>query len=199
MIANFVVRYPCSSFIEVNFLAVLPLRFAPDPTLRQKAKRIRNIDNALLRLIEDMIETMHAESGVGLAANQIGVLQKVAVIQLPEDDEALVLINPEIIRREGEREVEEGCLSIPGYRGTLIRSETVRAKALDRNGKLFRIKAQDLLAQALEHETGHLNGELYIDHITNPDDLYKMEPRDSFENGSPAAEEQGNSVQAAKG
>jgi peptide deformylase len=199
MVANFVVKCPCSSFIEVDFLAVLPLRFAPDSTLRQKAKRIRNIDNALLRLIEDMIETMHAESGVGLAANQVGVLQKVAVIQLPEDDEALVLINPEITRREGEREVEEGCLSIPGYRGTLIRSETVRAKALDRSGKLFRIKAQDLLAQALEHETGHLSGGLYIDHITNPDELYKMEPRHSSENGSSSAEEQGNLVQAVKG
>ena len=194
MVANFVVKCPWSSFTEVNFLAVLPLRFAPDSTLRHKAKRIRNIDNALLRLIEDMIETMHAESGVGLAANQVGVLQKVAVIQLPEDDEPLVLIYPEITRREGEREVEEGCLSIPGYRGTLIRSETVRAKALDRNGKLFRIKAQDLLAQALEHETGHLSGELYIDRITNPDDLYKMEPGHSAENGSSSAEEQENSV-----
>ena len=164
-------------------MAVLPLRHLPDPVLRQKAKRIRTIDAALLRLIDDMIETMHAENGVGLAANQVGVLQRVAVIQLPDDEQPTVLINPEIIRREGEVEVHEGCLSIPGYRGDLKRSVTVRVKALDRNGKSFRIKGQDLLAEALEHETDHLNGILYIDHITDPESFYKMDSQEASEEG----------------
>lgn len=162
-------------------MAVLPLRHIPDPVLRQKAKRIRTIDAALQRLIDDMIETMHAENGVGLAANQVGVLQRVAVIQLPDDEQATVLINPEIIRREGEVQVHEGCLSIPGYRGDIKRSVTVRVKALDRDGKSFRIKGQDLLAEALEHETDHLNGILYIDHITDPESFYKMDTGDASE------------------
>ena len=159
-------------------MAVLPLRHAPDPVLQQKAKRVRKIDAALQRLIDNMIETMHAEEGVGLAANQVGDLRKVAVIQLPEDEEVLVLINPEITRREGEREVEEGCLSIPGYRGLITRSETVRAKATDLNGKPVRIKADGLLAQALEHETDHLNGILYITHIKSPENFRKLEPEE---------------------
>ena len=91
------------------------MKLVPDPILRQQAKKINPIPATLGKYTQDMIETMHDEHGVGLAANQVGSLRKVAVIQLPEWDEALVLINPEIIRREGEREVEEGCLSIPGY------------------------------------------------------------------------------------
>ena len=128
-----------------------------------------------------MIETMHAENGVGLAANQVGVLRRVVVIQLPDDEQATVLINPEIIRREGEVEVHEGCLSIPGYRGDLKRAVTVRAKALDRTGKSFRIKGQELLAEALEHETDHLDGILYIDHITDPESFYRMDSQDVSE------------------
>ena len=159
-------------------MAVLPLRHLPDPILRQKAKRVRRVDASLQRLIDDMIETMQAESGVGLAANQVGVLHRLAVIQLPEDEEARVLINPEITHRKDEREVGEGCLSIPGYRGLLKRAVIVRAKATDRTGKPVRIKAEGLLAQALEHETDHLNGTLYIDHIEDHQDLRKMEPED---------------------
>ncbi|MCZ6615623.1 MAG: peptide deformylase [Chloroflexi bacterium] len=162
-------------------MAVLPLRHLPDPVLRQKAKRIRTIDAALQRLIDDMIETMHAENGVGLAANQVGVLRRVVVIQLPDDEQATVLINPEIIRREGEVEVHEGCLSIPGYRGDLKRAVTVRVKALDRTGKSFRIRGQELLAEALEHETDHLDGILYIDHITDPESFYKMDSLEASE------------------
>lgn len=121
-----------------------------------------------------MIETMHSAGGVGLAANQIGVLHRVVVIQMPEDEAPRVLVNPEITWRDGDREVEEGCLSIPGYRGRLKRSERVRAQARDRHGKPVRIDAQELLAQALEHETDHLNGVLYIDHIQSPDDFYPL-------------------------
>lgn len=162
-------------------MAVLNLRYAPDPVLQQKAKRVRGVDAALRKLVGSMIETLRAENGVGLAANQVGDLRKVAVIQLPDDEKVLVLINPEITRREGEREVEEGCLSIPGYRGFITRSETVRAKAIDLDGKIVRIKADGLLAQALEHETDHLNGVLYITHVKSPENFHKMEPGDEDE------------------
>ena len=155
-------------------MALLPMRFLPDPILRRQARKINPIPKNFKKYIDNMIETMHEESGVGLAANQVGSLRKVAVIQLPDWEEAIVLINPEIIRREGEREVEEGCLSIPGYRGTVKRAERVRARALDLNGKVIRIKAEGLLAQALEHETDHLNGYLYIDRLVSRDTLWKV-------------------------
>ena len=156
-------------------MAHLKLRIVPDPVLRQKAKRVRSIDGSINHLIDDMVETMYRESGVGLAANQVGVLQRVAVIQLPDDEEPIVLINPSVVRITGQRELEEGCLSIPGYRGLLYRSEIVRVKAFDRYGKPMRIKADGLLAQALEHEIDHLNGILYIDHIASHEKLYKIE------------------------
>jgi len=155
-------------------VSLLSMRFVPDGVLREKAKKISKIPPTMKKYTDDMVETMHAEEGVGLAANQVGSLQKVAVIQLPDWDEPLVLINPEIIRREGEREIEEGCLSIPGYRGTVKRSEKVRARALDLSGKVIRIKAEGLLAQALEHETDHLNGILYIDRLVSREKLWKI-------------------------
>jgi peptide deformylase len=100
----------------------------------------------------------------------------VAIIQLPDDEGPRILINPEIIRREGERELDEGCLSVPGYRGVAKHSVRVEARALDLNGKVVRIKAEDnLLAQALEHEVDHLNGVLYIDHLADKDSLHKIE------------------------
>lgn len=156
-------------------MALLTLRIVPDPVLRKKAKRIRDIDSSIQDLIDDMVETMAHEGGVGLAANQVGVLQRVAVIQLPEDEEPRILVNPQVVRREGEREVEEGCLSIPGYRGLLYRSVRVRVKAQDRHGRMVRINGEDLLAQALEHEIDHLNGILYIDHLASHEKLYKIE------------------------
>lgn len=160
-------------------MTVLNLRTLPDPVLRQKARRVTKIDDALQKLIDDMIDTMRDASGVGLAANQVGVLQRIVVIEIPEEEEVLVLINPEITRREGERLVEEGCLSIPGYRGELTRSLKVRARALDRDGNAVRIKADGLLAQALEHETDHINGTLYIDHLESSDKLWKLEPQEA--------------------
>ena len=160
-------------------MSVMNLRTLPDPVLRQKARRVTRIDDALQKLIDDMIDTMRAASGVGLAANQVGVLQRVVVIEIPEEEEVRVLINPEITRREGERVVEEGCLSIPGYRGDLTRSLKVRARALDRDGNTVRIKAEGLLAQALEHETDHINGTLYIDHLESSEKLWKLEPQEA--------------------
>ena len=160
-------------------MTVLNLRTLPDPVLRQKARRVTKIDDALQKLIDDMIDTMRAASGVGLAANQVGVLQRIVVIEIPDEEEVLVLINPEITRREGDRLVEEGCLSIPGYRGELTRSLKVRVRALDRDGNTVRIRAGGLLAQALEHETDHINGTLYIDHLESSDKLWKLEPQEA--------------------
>ena len=159
-------------------MPVRPMRIVPDSVLRQKAKRVRSISASVQKLIDDMIETMDDAHGVGLAANQVGVLRRVIVIRLPEDEEPRVFINPEIVRREGEREVEEGCLSIPGYLGLVRRSVTVRAKGLDRDGKQIRVGADELLAQALEHEIDHLDGVLYIDHLVSRDHLWKEESPD---------------------
>ncbi len=149
-------------------MAVLQLAHSADPVLRQRTRRVKRVDASIHRTIDDMIETMRAHRGVGLAANQVGIPLRLAVIETEEEDEPIVLINPEILRRKGEREVDEGCLSIPGYRGTARRSVRVRAKALDRAGKPFRIKAEGgVLAQALEHETDHLDGVLYTDHLVD--------------------------------
>jgi len=149
----------------------------PDPVLRQKARRVDKINESLQKLIDDMVDTMRDANGVGLAANQVGVLQRVVVIEIPDEEQVRVLINPEITRREGERVVEEGCLSIPGYRGELTRSLKLRVRALDRHGKQIRIKAEGLLAQALEHETDHINGTLYIDHLESAEKLWKLDPQ----------------------
>ena len=160
-------------------MAVLPIRTLPDPILKQKAKRVSTIDNSVKKLIADMLETLHAEEGrVGLAAPQVGVSLRVTVIGLP-DEEDIIMINPEIVRKKGERLVSEGCLSVPGYIGQINRAESVTAKARDLNGKEIRIKAEELLAQALEHEIDHLNGVLYIDHLENLDNLRKIEPGDT--------------------
>jgi len=157
-------------------VAVLPLRYLPDPVLRQKAQRVRVVDASLQRLIDDLIDTMRAHNGVGLAANQVGVLLRVCVIEIPDEEEVRVLINPEIVEREGERILEEGCLSIPGYRGRVRRSVRVKVKALDRQGREIRIKAENnLLAQALEHEIDHLDGILYIDRLASKDALWRIE------------------------
>jgi peptide deformylase len=157
-------------------MAVIPIRIVPDPILRQKAKRVKTIDGSIKRLVGDMLETIHAVPGrVGLAAPQVGIPLRVIVIGLPEEED-IVLINPEIVRKTGERLVTEGCLSIPGYFGEIKRAQSVRVKGHDSSGKEIRIKAEELLAQALEHEIDHLNGVLYIDHLESPDKLYKVEP-----------------------
>ena len=157
-------------------MAVLPIIKFPDKTLRQRARKVKRYDRSIERLANDMIDTMHDAEGVGLAANQVGVLKRVIVAQLPDDDEARVYINPEIVHREGERLVEEGCLSVPGYVGTVTRSIWVRFRALDLRFKLVRIKTDCLLAQVLEHEVDHLNGILYMDHLAEHEQLRTLEP-----------------------
>ena len=164
-------------------MALRPIRLAGDPVLRQKTKKVRVIDESIQKLIDDMIETMRDAPGVGLAANQVGVELRVIVMEIPELDdrtstatrELYTLINPQIVKRSGERQLEEGCLSVPGYKATVPRSTSVTVKGLDRSGKEIRIKAEDnLLAQAIEHEVDHLNGILYIDHLESMDELVKI-------------------------
>jgi peptide deformylase len=154
-------------------MAVLEIRTLPDPVLRQKAKKVHSIDGSIQKLIDDMVDTMRAVNGVGLAAPQVGVPLRIAVIEIP-GEEVITLINPEVMKRQGERVLNEACLSVPGYQGEIKRSVTVRVKALDRQGRQIRIKGEELLAQALEHETDHLDGTLYIDHIESPDKLIKL-------------------------
>ena len=185
---------------EVLKLAILEMRILPDPILRRKAIKIAKITPQLKKLVENMVETMRDQSGVGLAANQVGSLQKVAVIETPDMEEPMVLINPEIMKTEGERQVIEGCLSVPGWRGTVNRSEKVRVKAMGLDGKTYRLNAEDLLAQALEHEIDHLNGILYIDHLANHESLWKIsehaEEDDEFEEEDDEAEELADSAAA---
>jgi len=159
-------------------MAILPIRVVPDPILRQKSKRVRSIDGSIHKIIDDMLETMRSASGVGLAAPQVGIPLQVLVIGLPEEED-IVLVNPKIVRKRGERLVNEGCLSLPGYVGEIKRAESVTAKGRDRNGKEIRIKADGLLAQAIEHEIDHLNGVLYIDQLEDMDKLRKIEPEEA--------------------
>jgi len=156
-------------------MAIRQLRVLPDPVLRRKAKRVSTIDSSIQQLIDDMVETMRQARGVGLAAPQIGVSLRVAVLQMP-GEEPVTIVNPQIVKRSGEREVSEACLSVPGYAGEIKRSVSVTVKGWDRQGKAVRLKATDLMAQALEHELDHLDGVLYIDHIESQDKLYKVEP-----------------------
>lgn len=172
-------------------MAVRPILELPNPILRERAKRVRQIDALILRLAYDMIDTMRDANGVGLAANQVGELKRVIVIQLPEEEEARIYINPEIVQRDGERKIEEGCLSIPGYKGFINRSVWIKFRALDHSAKMVKLKADDLLAQALEHEVDHLNGILYIDHLEDHEKLIKVETTVEVED----AEDSGNKDQ----
>ena len=165
-------------------MSVLEMHYIPDPVLRQKAKKIRDFKSQeLSRLAQDMVDSMYYYNGVGLAANQIGSLKRICVIQMPEDDEPTILINLEITRKEGEREVTEGCLSLPGWQGRILRAEKRWARAVNLEGRPIRYKGVgDLLAQALEHENDHLDGKLYIDFIDSKDDLYEVEIGEEEEN-----------------
>lgn len=120
-----------------------------------------------------MIETMKANNGCGLAAPQVGVALRCIVIGMPEQ-EPFAVINPEIVKRRGERQIEEACLSVPGIGGQVTRSIEVIVKGIGRDGKPVRVKGHDLLAQALEHEIDHLNGILFIDRVDSPEKLYKQ-------------------------
>ena len=143
--------------------------------LRTPAKRVRNFDASLRSLVADMIDSMNAAHGVGIAAPQIGIGLRVIVIGMP-GERPFVMVNPEVVKRSGERELIEGCLSVPGYRGRVTRSTRVLAKAQDISGREIRVRAEDdLLAQCLEHEIDHVNGRVYIDHVQSIDELWTLD------------------------
>jgi peptide deformylase len=140
-----------------------------DPVLETSAATVTTFDDDLKKLLDDMFESMYAAHGVGLAAPQIGISKRIAVIDVTfkEDPNAkLVLINPEIIRKEGKQRGQEGCLSIPEFREDVTRAKTVTVRAQDATGKFFEHSGEDLLARAFMHETDHLNGKLYISHVS---------------------------------
>lgn len=141
----------------------------PDPRLRTIAKPVPVVDDVVRQLIDNMLETMYQAPGVGLAATQINVHQRVVVIDVSEDQsQPLVFINPEItVLDQNLSEYDEGCLSVPGFYETVSRPEHIRVTALDRNGQPFTIEPQGLLAVCIQHEVDHLNGKLFVDHISN--------------------------------
>ncbi len=155
-------------------MAIREILKYPDPVLKTKSSRVEKIDETLQRLINDMVETMYAAPGVGLAANQVGVPLQLAVIDITSREEKergrrrplLVIINPEIISVEGSVVDEEGCLSIPDFSEKVRRAARVKVRAQDRSGKPFEIEAEGLLAKALQHEIDHLNGLLFIDRMS---------------------------------
>jgi peptide deformylase len=148
---------------------IYPIVKLGDPVLEKPAAIVTEFDEALKKLIEDMFESMYEAHGVGLAAPQIGVSKRLAVVDVTfkEDPKAkLVLVNPEIIFTDGRQTSQEGCLSIPDFREKVTRARKVTVKAQDRNGKWFEHTGEDLLARAFLHETDHLNGKLYISHVS---------------------------------
>ncbi|RKD34361.1 peptide deformylase [Thermohalobacter berrensis] len=149
-------------------MAIRQLRFKGDPILRKKSREVTKIDDRIKILLEDMLETMYKEEGVGLAAPQVGILRRVVVIDV--GDGPIKLINPEIIEEDGEKIDEEGCLSVPGESGKVKRPAMVKVKYLDENGEEQIIEGTGLLARALCHEIDHLNGILFIDKIIEADE-----------------------------
>jgi len=158
-------------------MANRPIVTAEDPNLRQRTKKVTRFDASLHRLLDEMVETMREAPGIGLAANQIGVPLQVAVVEL--EDTVTELVNPQIVRASGEVPDWEGCLSIPGFVAEVGRKARVTVKARDRHGKEFRVKGEDLLARALQHEIDHLNGVLYIDYLESLEELVRVSDRPS--------------------
>ena len=164
-------------------MAILEIIKIGDERLRKKSRPIRRFDKNLKKFAKDMVETMRQADGVGLAAPQVGVNERLIVVEMPEegfeDDpqagKLFVVVNPEIVRAKGEKEPgDEGCLSIPGYIGEVMRYPMVTVKGQDINGKDIRIKAYDFLARIFQHEIDHVNGVLFIDHIQDPEKLRRM-------------------------
>jgi peptide deformylase len=150
-------------------MAVRPVRIYGDPVLRQKALEVAGVDDTVRELTADMRETMHAYHGVGLAGNQVGVLQRVLVVEVPLADETraqYALINPVLDQRDGTESGEEGCLSIPGIYEEVRRSQRVRVRALDEYGRPVEFIAEGYLARALQHEVDHLDGVLFVDRLS---------------------------------
>jgi peptide deformylase len=174
-------------------MAIKEILTSEHPVLRQKAKKVKRVDASTQKLIDDMFESMREARGLGLAAPQIGVSLRVLIVEMPADDtddsvealpddkrhvsysgEKYALVNPEIVKSDGEQFGEEGCLSIPGYVGMVRRAMKVTVKGLDRKGKEVKVKGEGLLARALQHEIDHLDGVLFTDRLEKPEDLFRV-------------------------
>jgi peptide deformylase len=168
-------------------MSARPIVLSDDPLLRKKSRRVRRVSPALQQLVDDMVETMHAANGIGLAAIQIGVPERVIVVHLPKEEEEeeeeenpesgklYAIINPALARKSREMEDGiEGCLSIPGWVGEVSRHRAVTVKGLDLQGRPTRIKAEGLLARVFQHEIDHCDGTLFIDHIEDPEKIWPV-------------------------
>ena len=149
-------------------MAILTILEFPDPRLRIKAKKVVQVDQRIKSLVDDMFETMYDAPGIGLAATQVNVHEKVIVMDITEDNShPLVFINPEVeIIGEGEQDYQEGCLSVPGFYDNVSRPTNIRVKALDRDGNPFELEPDGLLAVCIQHEIDHLNGKLFVDYLS---------------------------------
>ncbi len=145
-------------------MAILPITVLGAPILRQQTVPVTEVTDELRELADDMFETMRAASGIGLAAPQVGRTERLCVVEV--DDQAFALFNPEIVAREGKIKWEEGCLSIPEVFGWVERSAWVKVRALDRNGEPIEVEGNELLAVCLQHEIDHLDGKLFLDHLS---------------------------------
>jgi peptide deformylase len=148
-------------------MAIREILHFPDSRLRLHARPVEEVDDSIRALVDDMFETMYAAPGIGLAATQINVQKRVLVADVSDDQSApYCLINPEILSREGEEEMDEGCLSIPGFYETVRRAERIRVRALTRDGEPFELDVDGLLAVCIQHEIDHLDGKLFVDYIS---------------------------------
>jgi peptide deformylase len=149
-------------------MAQMNILHFPDPRLRLKAKPIEKVTDEIRQLANDMLETMYEAPGIGLAATQVNEQKQLIVIDVSEDKSSpLFLINPELIETEGEREFEEGCLSVPEAYETVIRADTIRVRALNLQGETFEMDADGILATCIQHEIDHLEGKLFFDYLSN--------------------------------
>jgi peptide deformylase len=148
-------------------VSILTILEFPDKRLRSVAQEVAQVDEQIKTLVDDMLETMYAAKGVGLAATQVNVQKRVIVMDISEDkNEPICLINPEIIETVGTEESEEGCLSVPGFFEKVSRAESIKVKALNRDGETFELEARDLLAVCIQHEMDHLQGKLFVDYLS---------------------------------
>lgn len=148
-------------------MSLLDILFYPDPQLRKVAEPVTNVDGRVAQLVDDMLETMYDAPGVGLAATQINVHERIVVIDVSDEgDSPITLINPEIVLAEGEGEMQEGCLSIPGIYENIKRNTDVKVSAIDREGNPFELEADGLLAVCIQHEIDHLEGKLFVDYLS---------------------------------
>ena len=171
-------------------MATLDILIYPDPRLRQMAKPVDQVDDAIRALIDDMAQTMYEAPGIGLAATQVDVQKRIIVVDVSDDkDELHAFVNPEIVDDSGVQEMEEGCLSVPGVFAPVERAERILVRALDRDGEEFELRADGLLAVCIQHEIDHLDGKVFVDYLSRlkQDRIRKRMQKQARRNGSESA------------